>query len=456
MNWYHPKVGTFAPISSKKQPQKTWKHLLSPWEAWSELIDTDVTQLRNTAQSFGCPAWSSGGTPTEFNQVCSNYLRLQHDQFWRDVYGRLLLDSTSHWQPSTYSKRWVILAPHGVFGVVGPNAPACVLTVFRPHPFGLNVQSSEDDFIVFARNYWEKETGVSAMNLIFELERMTSDPISLWRLAHAVALAEDATELTIVKAKRNAALWLSNLPQEVKAAAIPDRNQLLDLLQLQFEEEEPETVDTLWGLEDALLVTHVLAGKAAYDGLLDELRAVLDWAPPSWLNLATLAESRLQKAPTIARPLWEHISATIDALTLQQLPVVHRPIASISHNLLAPTWWQRWTSKLEAAVRSLTASEAGWMVGAGSMSGTGDRWHVVPPSIPTGTKVFLVHAAAPEGEDVTTEILPGAVFWELEHPGEEIRVILVTGNINGTLAEMVAAADQGKTQLTIIEISRPR
>lgn len=462
MNLMHPTLGTLLPLTQQDQPGKVWRHLHSPTEDWSALVGTDTARLHSAARAWGCPQWRADGAYPSFRPACAERLRAQHDRYWVGVYGPLLVDPAARCARSARDNRWAILAPRGVYAVVLSNTPARVITVYRPHPPGLNVCPAEEDFVFFAERKWSRETGMAATQLFSELERRSPDPIGVWRLALAVGAAEAHPEPEIRSASTLAELWLAELPPTVRAAAIPDRSKLLDALEGILREAEVEVAGTLFDLEDAMVVTGVLAGAPARDALLDSLGQLLEWSPQSWSGLADIATERIAEGPHWVRTFWEKVADSVSTAVFQGMPALHRPMATLTESVLAPPWWSRWARKLSLAperASSLSASEAGWMLAAARLSGDGSVWDVVPPKdvIEGRPRVFVVHSGAPMGEEVTTDLGAGQALWELEHPGDEIRVMLLEGTSGATLSECVEAALSGAGgRLTVVEISRPK
>lgn len=462
MIWEHPTIGRFSSMPEGLQPGKVWRHLHSPNEHWFELVGADTDALRAAARAGGCPPWRGSGLYPEFSESCAVVLRDHHDRFWAEAYGRLLLDPSARYGRSKADNRWLVLAPHGVYGVIAPGRPSWVLTIYRPHLRGLNVRLTEEHFAYEAAARWRKETEMPTSGSRSELARRVPDTAGLWRLAKVIGETESSAEPDLVAARRDAETWLRATPGAQLAAAVPDRAALLDDLEEALGDENADVVGALLGIEDAVVVTSVLAGNRARDELVSALGDLLDWAPPSWSRLAALPAMRRAAGAPSALSFWERAADAVEAAALQALPVVHRPVATLAAMLVAPPWWQRWVRQLAAAgegfVASLTPSQSGWAVAVGRMSGDGGAWDVVPPGdLAAGDRVFVVDAEHPDGMDVTADLVAGQPLWELERPGDEIRVIVVRGATTGTLAEALAAAASGApVHLDVIELSRPR
>lgn len=464
MSWTQPDIGRFGPIPPRLQPRKVWRHLHSPFERWENLVGVPLANIVEQARDVGCPPWEPARYSPRLPAGAAEQLRQQHDAVWADVYGRLLADPETRSARSLADGRWVLLAPQGVFGVVTADAPMRVWTVYRPHPLGLSVPPSEEDFSYFAAQRWLRETGMSVTSLIAELERRESGPLGIWRLARAAGEAEGSVDPQVARIREAALRWLRGLPGDQRAAAMPARSDLLDALEEAIRQgDEAHIPAVLLDLEDAVTVTGVLGGEALRAVLVDELAALLDWCPSDWSRMTPWIEQRAAGSPAAARELWARIGDAVAASALQEVAPVHRPVASLAAALLAPPWWQRWARALarqgQAAVDTLAASEAGWSVGAAHLSSQGGAWEVVPPAaLTTGeARVFIVHEGAPEGEDVTSDLAPGQPLWELVSPGEELRVVVVDGWPSGSLADAVTAAERDRSvRISVVEISRPR
>lgn len=463
MRWMHPIIGELLPLPSHLQPQKVWRHLHSPAEAWTTIVGTDTSRLQSAARAWGCPDWRSEGDYPVFRRGCADRLREQHERHWASPYGSLLLAPATRCARSRWEDRWLLLAPHGVYSVVVPGHPSWVLTVYRPHARGLSVTSSEEDYVHFAEARWCRETGMNSSMLRAELERRATDPVGVWRLALAVGQSENASDGVIVALREEARRWLGGLTAEIKAAATPAPSSLLDALEVAVRDTDADVTGTLLELEDAVVVTAVLVGQGAGERLIETLGALLDWTPPGWAHLAAMASARLSEAPVAAIALWEKVDEALGAAVVRELPAAHRPAARLASSLVSPSWWRRWSEDLEVlgetAVTWLSAPEAGWAVAAGSLSRDSGPWAVVPPPslIQRGARVFVVHADEPGGEDVTADLGIGQVLWQLDEPGDEIRVVIVEGVAVGTLAEAIEKATSGASiRLIVVEISRPR
>lgn len=462
MIWEHPTIGRFSSMPEGLQPGKVWRHLHSPNEQWSELVGTDTAGLRAAARAQGCPPWRGSGDYPWFSPACVPILREHHDRFWAEAYGRLLLDPSARCGRSKVDNRWVVLAPRGVYGVIAPGRPSSVLTIYRPHLRGLNVRLTEEHFAYEAAARWRKETEMPTSAARSELAQRVPDTAGLWRLAKAIGETESSTEPEVVAARREAETWLRAMPPALLASAVPERAALLDDLEEALRDEDADVVGALLGIEDAVVVTSVLAGASARDELVSALGDLLDWAPASWSRLAALPALRQASGAVSALSFWARAADAVEAATLQALPVVHRPAATLAAILVAPPWWQRWARELaavgEGLAASLTPSQGGWALAVGRMSGDGGAWDVVPPGdLTAGERVFVVDAEHTDGMDVTADLVAGQPIWELERPGDEIRVIVVRGATPGTLAEALAAAASGApVHLDVIELSRPR
>lgn len=464
MRWSRPNdIGPFDPIPSRLQPRKVWRHLHSPVEGWENLVGVALAALVTQARAAGCPPWVPGKYAPSLRAAGADVLRRQHDEVWADVYGPILAHPETRCGRSQADGRWVLLAPDGVFGVVTSEAPARVWTVYRPHPLGLTVSPSEEDFRCFATERWLRETGMSTTTLRSELERREPDALGIWRLARAVGAAEGDADGGVAGARDAALAWLGGAAAEARASAIPDRVALLDAVEAVLADENADVSGVLLDLEDAVSVTRVLAGEIAKDDLVESIGALLDWCPPELSRMSGWIAERAAQGPIAARDLWARVGDAVVGAALKELPAVHRPATSLAAILTAPPWWERWTHELartsQDVVRTLLAPQAGWVVAAARLSSQGGAWDVVPPPAlaKSGVRVFIVHADAPSGEDVTNDLAAGQPLWELDQPGDEVRAIIVEGAAVRSLAEAFTAAERDSAvRITVVEINRPR
>jgi hypothetical protein len=463
MRFNQPTLGVLEALPRFKQAEKVWKHFFSPTEGWSALAPPIPAVLLAGLSRAGCGDPSSLAPAHIWSPGCDGALRAVHDEVWRGAYAELLAAPETQCARSARDGRWIMLAPRGVYAVASTEEPPTLVTVYRPHPRGLNVDVREEDFVFFAAQRWVRETRMPVQSLITELDRRVVEPVAVWRVARAVAEAQAQSDEAIVDAASQAAAWLGGLPPALTSAALPSPARLLDLLQAALGDEDCDVEVLLGDLEDAVLVTAALRGVDEADRLSGALGAVLDWCPPSWGVAAPFVLQRIESGPAWARSFWRQVDEAIGAAALQASPPVHRPEATLTAKLLAPPWWRSMLERLASlggdAVRLLSGTEAGWVAGPARMGSANHSWDVRAPTevLPAGTRVFAVHAGCPEGEELTGELRAGEPIWELEAPGEELRLVLVRGGTGAGLPELLRSPlPEARLTVTVVEISRPR
>ncbi len=467
MRWTHPVIGALAPLPDGLQPGKVWKHLYEPKEAWRELglpIEALVTEV----EASGARRTGARELPYGLPVSVLTTLRAQHAREWAPVYGRDLLAPDTYVGRSTVDNRWLFASVRGVYAAAddAQGTGAVVLSVYRPHPQGLNVPWSNEQYRRRALSRWTSETDMPARDPhahLTDLARAPIDAASTWELALAVARARatEGTERSLVEAE--AALAASLHRKE----ATPDPDQVLDEVERSVREEDDDPLAILLALQDAVLVTAELAGTSAAALLADRAGNLLEWAPPAWARIAPFA-ARQAAAPTPVRDLWARASEVLSAAALRAQAATARPEARIA-DLLIPNIRRKHTTRLAQLPRERVRRHqpvAGapvpprWRAPTVQLSGeTG--WSVIPPvEIRTSTvQAWLVDDEYPDGEDITEEFRAGGdvSVWTLS-AGDQAEVVWVDGLSRApSLADALdAAASAPGASVGVATISRPR
>jgi hypothetical protein len=465
--WLHPKIGEFTPIPAARQPLKVWKHLYATTEAWTAIVGVDTSRLHHEARSHGCPELLARGGPREpsFSPECTAHLRADHDTHWVDAYKAEIFDPRTLVGPKHRGRRWVMATPRGVYVVVEPGSPSYVCTVYRPHPPGTDVPPSEPLFVRNAANRWRRETNMRLGELKEWLRAPATTAGEVWLLAHAIAIAKAEGGEDVSNALAEAESRLAVAPRSLRMQAIPVPDRLLERLEAALkDDDDDEAASVVLDLEDAIGVTAVLSGDHAASDLMERLSNLVDWAPPGWADLVTLVDDRRGAVRGVTARWWDILADRLDAIALEDLPARQVVPATIAPTLFAPPWWRRFADGLarlgESVWRALEPSAAGLRVGPVGLGTAAEKWEVCAlENLPCGpdTRVFVVDAEHPSGEEVTADIGASGSIWMLEAPGQEAILVVVRGLTGSDLAEVIARATEGGPgTIEVIRVSRPR
>lgn len=470
MTWQHPVVGVIAPIKLGDQPKKVWRHLYSPMERWSSIIGCRTDTLYAAAVQLGCPPWTPNRWRAPFPEPCRSLMRTHHDEAWSPAYAVDLLEPRSLVGRDAGDRRWLFASPRGVYLVATAAVPSRIVTAMRPHPLGLNVTWTDENFVVHAADRWRRNTGMTASSLAEELRQAasaTSAANEIWRLALLVGRARWSSDPEIASARKAAEDALASLPAATSRAALPNATEILDSLEEGVRDESDDVEGLLLDVEDALVVTEVVAGREAAQRLLDEASHLLEWAPEAWSDLGALCHARKVATAGLAASLWNTVEDAVASRLLRAMPGTSSMEATVASSLLAPSFWDQWMERLSSLpdrLRSFVSIPEGAFAPLGweqdCVLGADSPWKVLPPAElrdQAGLRLFGVDASTPNGCEVTSQLHSGTIVWTLQ-PGDDGWMFWVTGVDEGnSLAEVIELAERtpGST-LTLARVSRPR
>ena len=469
MKWSHPELGDIEQMPVENQRWKGWKHLHEPRERWDGLLGFEDGVLLSRAKANGCPrrGWAHVGDRSErLAHSCVACMHRHHDRWWREAYGQALLDPrTVHGRSRRRGRPMLFASPRGIFIVLTAGGGRKVNTVYRPHPLGRSVLKTDRDFHDQALRRFEKETGVSTRDLNTGLARELRGPADVWLLALDVGAAQ-AGPGDIDQAMLDGAVErIRSAPHEWLDEARPDPEEVLSALEAALDESaDPDDVVTVSaGVEDALVVLAAMGEVERRARLLESALDLVGWAPPAWLDLEPLARARVAESRGDVQMWWSGVVEACEGLEVSEAPIHDGGVPTTSTaRLFAPSWWERWRAALEgvgARVRELVhPAAAGWELGAAQMSAAAGAWSVTPGRpLPRGARVFIVDADEPDGVDVTPDYEAGEPIWLLEQPGQEARIIVLTGG--GSEASLAAALEAARgaegAQVEVVRVTRP-
>lgn len=467
MRWNHPKTGVLVALPAGLQPVKVWKHLYSLQEDWAALgIAVDGLIARIT--TLGAPAPTGRELPAQASAGVLSALRAQHDGTWAPLYGSELVAGDTLVARSQEDGRWLFVSNRGVFAAADDSRGdgAVVLSVYRPHPEGLNVPWSNGQYRRRALNRWIRETRMSAPDPLAALAEVTlppSDAAGTWELALALARARLAAPDSAMVQRAERALAAS----PYRPAATPSQDAVLDAVERAIREDDDDPLRVLLALEDALLVTSELSGEAVAEALADRAGDLLEWAPGSWSRAAPFARRQSQAPPCITA-FWARAADVLTASAIREQPAGARPGARLT-DILLPVTRRRHTARLlrvpsTRVVRQAPAAPAyvppGWRAAAAHLSGNAG-WAVVPPTeirSPT-VQAWIVDDQHPAGEDITAEFRAsaGTSVWTLD-PGDEAEIIWVEGIKRASTlnAALDLAEAESSARVGVATVTRPR
>lgn len=455
MTLFSPTIGPVLPLSGRILQKKVRKHLYSPTERWDTLLGVPVHQLVEAAARAGIPPFHEEPS-ARLEPAAQALLQRHHDSAWLPAYSRDLGSDHSLVGKSLADGRWVIASPRGVYLVTGDRQPPQLISVHRPHPPFVDVEWTEEQFAEQARWRWEKETGMSAADLSTRLAREPRSAGDVWLLALAISDAVDAQlpELQIAEARSRVAKATPDAQKE----ATPLRERVLDELERSLREGE-DGADVLMATEGALRVLEVLGHGDVAQDLAERAADLVDWAPQPWWRLGTLAAARVQTRSAAAALFWDRVQASLDALLLEHIPANEEAQAAST----AP-WYAPIAAALEALggrVVEFIGVQHGWSTAQVHASGAGGAQQVFAPrelASRSDVRLFVIDPRESAPIEMTTELRTNEVIWELDSPGDEIRVLVIEhATADGRLAELLAQAREQKVgPVQVVRISRPK
>ncbi len=439
--WMHPELGEVGELRPKQSPLKTWNHLLKASENWTVLTGVAHADLSNRARAAGCPNWRRV-KKVAWLAPCTDCLRQVHDQHWRATYGRELVTTTKLGRQLHRAKRWTLASPQGCIIIVDRGQ---IISVYRPHPEGLTVPFSEQDFRDQCDHVLRKDTGARAMTPQEAQRRPLDSPTALWHVALALSHAEatgawSAEECGAVRER------IATVPAAVKAILLPDA-ALFDALEAAQDEPEADELEPLVDtVADWLAVVERVHGNTAAQDVLEQSADIVALAPAAWLALQPLVDERRAQAKGMAAAWWEELDELLGALRLAEVPAVHAAPSMLAAKVAA----REDVPSLLATLWS-TLSSLGQRLGQPAQPNLVERVATelsngqavdvkVTGPLPSGVRVFVVDGDHPRGEELTADWPLGSI-WELDHPGDETWLVTVSGNVAGaSLAEVIEAA----------------
>lgn len=488
MRWSHPELGLVEPIKRAHQPQKVWKHLYDPAERWESLAPINPQRLHAEAVAAGCPPFQPSGVHAPFDWRVSRHLQRHHDAAYEPAYSSELAADGTRWAAKwSDGGRWVARTPNAVIGVVSMTPRARVVTAYRPLPPLPGVGWGEDDFQRQADYVFEKETGMEpaalqrlAQDLLRQAEKGATTVPDGWWLALSVAKGRSQVAQTPeLRGPLDAAeAALARLDRELGDELVRgvDRDTLLDRLAEGFKEAEPEDAEhALSDIEDALLVLEVLDAHNEVGALLEKVSSLVAWTPADFAALARHAQQRQGTLGQTgaASAMWAAVDESLAGAEVRTTTPARRPTASLLDELVPrPSLLDRvaaWAGQgADATGTWLSAQLAGFDVRppvpvmGGAKSTTGP-WSVVGNLAPGARRLraFAVDAEYPDGYEVTNwTVKPGAALWQLERPGQDVVIVLVSADgalPDGPLSELLNDA-RGRDDVVVAtrRFTRPR
>lgn len=454
--WMHPELGEVAELSDKAKPLKAWNHVLKVSEDWAALTGVAHAAAVSLADQAECPSWGRHEgrvLPRGWPTTCFCCLHALHDDVWRSVYGRELMETTKLGNQRRNPKRRMLSTPRGCIIVVQQG---CIISVYRPHPPGLNVPFSEQDFIEQADYVLDKNTGARTMTAQQALRRALDHPTPVWHVSLALGHARATGGWTEEECQR-VQQRLKRVPAAVKASLVPSAELFDSLEAAQDETDSSELEPVVDGLADWLVVTELLHGNTSARAILEHAAALVTLAPPAWLALQPLVTDRAAEARGVAADWWVELDEMLGALRLAEVPAVHLAEATLAQKVAAePVWAAMWAplQALEArAIQATRPTLAARVAELGSDSATGVT---ATGPLPDGARVFMVDAEHPEGEELTDEWEADEVIWELDHPDVPTWLVTVYGGVPGTTlaAVLEAAAADPNARVEVAPVHR--
>ena len=467
MRWTHPTAGAVLSIPAGLQPPKVWKHLYSPREDWTAL-GLPVEGLVAAVTALGAPPPTTRELPAGVHREVLAALREQHDGAWAPVYGTDLLAADTLVARSQDDRRWLFVSMRGVFAAADDSRGdgAVVLSVYRPHPEGLNVPWSNGQYRRRALDRWIRETRMSASDPLAALAEVATPPkdaAGAWELALALARARCAAPDSPLVGSAAVALAASSFRRE----AAPSQDQILDAVEQAIRDEDDDPLRVLLAVEDAVLVTLELSDEAAADVLASRAADLLEWAPTSWARAAPFA-GRQGSAVAPVAAFWARVADALTGSALREQPATTRPQASLTDRLV-PSNRRRHTARLlrvpvDRLVRVAPVAPAylppRWRASAAHLSGNAGWTLVPPPELRTTTvQAWIVDDQHPDGEDITSEFRGGAEtsVWMLD-PGDDAEIVWIEGiqraSSLGDAIDVAAAAPGAR--IGVASVTRPR
>ena len=467
MMWTHPVVGRLRALSPPVVPEKVWKHLYFPIEGWA-LLGAPVERMLGEVVAAGAPRPADRLLPARLAPAAEALLRQHHEADWAPIYGAELCSKDTDVGRSAADGRWLFASAHGVFGVaVGTvEGAGLLISVYRPHPEGLNVPWTNDQFRRRAHQRWLRETRMLSSSPLADLTSLAppTDAGSTWELALAIARVRavggsEAPEVAAAASRLAASAF--------KESATPDAETVLDALQEAIRVESNDPVVVLLAVEEALLVTAELKGAEAAAQLADRAGNLVEWSPAEWCRVAAFAqEQRGRRSP--ASQWWERVAdALVDAAVRSQPAAVRRQ-ARLA-DLLVPNPGARHAQRLqrvpETRVKRVVPRQGAhvpprWSASAQHLAGEAG-WAVVPPAeLRTKTvQAWVVDDQHPDGVAITRELRAGGdtAVWVLD-PGDVAELLWLEGvRPTAHLGEALdAAAMEPQAQVGVAILTRPR
>lgn len=436
--WTHPELGEVGELDPDLQYWKVWKHLLEPNERWDRLTGTPRESLISTSRANGCPGWKRQDGSPRVGPSCRRCLERLHNETWREVYGRELVESVAHAPHRRDPTKHCVVSVRGCFFVL---QKAVVLTVFRPDSKGSDVLWDEADYKRHAVRYFQNTTGRIQMQPAEARKLDINRAAEVWSLALAYGDGAGWSP----EDREAVAQRLRSVPPPVRQRLRPTE-ALYDALEAALEERAVDELELVVdGLADWLRVVELLHGNTAAQDILEHSADIVALAPAPWLALQPLVDERRAQAEGVAAAWWEELDELLGALRLSEVPVVHPAPSTLAAKVAGrveapPRLATLWSALRRLGTRFMQPSQPRFAARVAELGGdTATEVRVTGP-LPAGVRVFVVDGDHPDGEELTEDWPLGSI-WELDHPEDETWLVTVSGDVAGTsLAQVLEAA----------------
>jgi hypothetical protein len=442
------------------RPRKVWKHLYDVREGWERITGADVTAMRRAGEdATGLRRANHRELPDDLDALCKKAFRRvasgHHDGPYLTAYWRGIEDPATRWTPVPDK----IFRHHGlsklsVFLVVELGDPSCVVTAYRPHPKRKGVMS-EEELLDHGLKHFFRSTGVNledlAQRVAQELGAATATAPTtvsgLWALAAAVGtgrLILDHPDVAAVMPRAEAVLVAVGSDLHTALVRLLDWEAAVEELADGVQDDRPEDLEAaLISSEELLAVANAIGEDARALQFLEDVEGILAWIPPEWSHLLAEASARCAMFEASEKPaahLWSLVEASVVGATVRESAPNLRPEARLVSELLGQEsgvvrlldriqdLGRRIAPEVRRALENLltcfTVEEYEPILSA--VGEDVEDFDVRYPERPEDkyTRLFVVDALHPEGEDLTDKWQPQEVAWGFsEADGDTVLVL---------------------------------